>query len=344
MATPQTAPVLSYRPRAVLAMSAAAYDAALPEPQRTRLTALAELRAPRALEDLDDPAAAALLADAEVLVTGWGCPPITPAVLDRAPELRAIVHTAGTVKTFLDRAVFARGIRVSSAATANAIPVAEFTFAAIVLACKRAFRLSHLYTTRRQRPDLSRERWLGTRGAVVGVVGASRVGRRVIELLAGLDVTVLVFDPYLPAAEARALGVQLVELDALLARSQVVTLHAPVTPDTVRLIDARRLALLQDGAVLVNTARGALVDHDALTAEVAAGRIDAVLDVTDPEPPHPDSPLFRLPNVFLTPHLAGSLGGETARLGESALDELARYAAGEPFRHEIRSEEFDRLA
>jgi phosphoglycerate dehydrogenase-like enzyme len=127
-------------------------------------------------------------------------------------------------------------------------------------------------------------------------------------------------------------------------RSDVDTLHAPALPETHYLLDARRLALLRDGAVLVNTARGALVDPEALVRELVAGRIDAVLDVTEPEVLPPDSPLYELPNVFLTPHVAGALGSERARLVELALDEIARFVRGEPLQHEVRLEDWDRIA
>ena len=107
-------------------------------------------------------------------------------------------------------------------------------------------------------------------------------------------------------------------------------MHAPLIPETVGLVDARLLGLLQDGAVLINTARGKIIDADALLASACSGRIDAVLDVTDPEPLPPDSPLLDLPNVFVTPHVAGAVGNEIARLGELAVGELERLVAGQP--------------
>lgn len=164
----------------------------------------------------------------------------------------------------------------------------------------------------------------------VGVVGCSRVGRRVIELLRQLDVTVLVHDPYLPESELRALGAIPTGLDQLVAAGDVVSLHAPATEETRHLMDRRRLALLRDGATLINTARGSLVDTEALIAELRTGRIDAVLDVTEPDPLPADSPLFDLPNVTLTPHVAGSLGSELRRMGAFAVAEVERYAAGRP--------------
>jgi phosphoglycerate dehydrogenase-like enzyme len=185
---------------------------------------------------------------------------------------------------------------------------------------------------------------IGNYRKVVGIVGASRIGRLVLQHLRAFDFSVLVSDPYLSAEEAAHFGAEKVEVDELLRRSDVVSLHAPALPETHHLLDARRLALLRDGAVLVNTARGALVDGDALRAELVAGRIDAVVDTTDPEILLADSPLYDLPNVFLTPHIAGAMCAETQRMATLALDEIERFAKGEPLAHEIRLEDLARIA
>jgi phosphoglycerate dehydrogenase-like enzyme len=206
-------------------------------------------------------------------------------------------------------------------------------------------RAARDYGARRARIDaLAEYPDIGNRARTVGLVGASRVGRRVIELLRPFELRVVVADPFLDDAEAARLGVERRELDELLAEAHVVSLHAPALPATRHMIDRRRLALMRDGAVLINTARGALVDHDALTDVLRSGRIAAVLDVTEPEPLPPDSPLFSLPNVVLTPHIAGALGTEVTRLGDAAIDELSRYAAGLPFEHPLRAEDLDRVA
>jgi phosphoglycerate dehydrogenase-like enzyme len=290
-------------------------------------------------------AARAALEPAEVLLTGWGCAPVDEAALAAAPRLRAIVHAAGSAKRHVTPACWRRGILVSTAATANAQPVAEYTLAAILLANKAALPAARAYRERRARIDpLAEYPAVGNYAKTVGLVGASRVGRRVIELLAPFDLRLLVSDPYLGEAEARHLGVELRPLDELLACADVVSLHAPALPSTRHLLDRRRLGLLPDGAVLVNTARGSLVDHDALLAELRAGRISAVLDVTEPEPLGADSPLFTLPNVVLTPHIAGALGTEVRRLGDSAIAEIARYAAGRPFAHPLVAADLDRVA
>jgi phosphoglycerate dehydrogenase-like enzyme len=170
------------------------------------------------------------------------------------------------------------------------------------------------------------------------------VGRRLLELLRPFDFQVLLHDPTLAPGEAEALGAEPVELDDLVARADVVTLHAPSLPSTRHQIDARRLALMRDGAILVNTARGALVDHAALERELASGRIDAVIDTTEPELLPADSPLYELPNVFLTPHVAGALGSETRRLVDLALGEIERFVRGEPLRHEVRRADLETIA
>ncbi len=335
------------RPRTVLVMSTGLLDDVFPPAVRSRLEETADLLDPAVISEFGSPAALRALSGAEVLLTGWGCPPVDAALLDRAPGLRAVIHAAGTVKTFLSPAAFERGIVVSSAAAANAVPVAEFTLAAIIMGAKRVFPLAGLYRARRTHrtaADLDRHAWLGTHGLTVGVVGASRIGRRVIELLRVLDAEVLLHDPYLGAAEATALGVTPVDLDTLVATSDVVSLHAPDTPETRGMIDARRLGLMRPGTLLVNTARGPLVDTEALTGHLVDGRLDAVLDVTSPEPLPPGHPLWDLPNVFLTPHLAGAQGNEVGRLGALAVDELARYARGEPFGHPVHRADLGRIA
>ncbi len=310
-----------------------------------RLAALCSLVDPKPLDRLDDERAEALLPRVEVLLTGWGCPPLDAAVLERAPRLAAVVHAAGTVKNHVTPACFDRGIRVSCAAAANALPVAEYTLAAILFANKRVFRLEQRYRELRGWRLWSDEApGLGNFEKRIGIVGASRIGRRLIELLRPFDFRVAVHDPWLPEAEAAELGVEKLELEPLLERSDLVTLHAPSLPETRHLLDRRRLALMRDGAVLINTARGALVDPEALTAELVSGRIDAVIDTTDPEILPADSPLYDLPNVFLTPHVAGALGAETRRMATLALDEIERFVGGRALLHEVRREDWDRIA
>jgi phosphoglycerate dehydrogenase-like enzyme len=291
-----------------------------------RLEAVADV-APDVVTARDD-VAHGTLEDAEVLVTGWGAPRLDEELLAQVPRLRAVVHTAGTVKSFVTPAVWERGIQVSSAATSNARPVAEYTLAMILLAGKRVLDAAAMYDRHRSFSGWSLPSPLGNNGLVLGIVGASRTGRQVLRLLEPFDIEVLLYDPWVDAADARALGTTAVSLDELLGRSDVVSLHAPALPETYRMIGRRELALMQDASTLVNTARGQLVDTGALTREVTDGRLRAVLDVTDPEPLPEDHPLFGAPGVLLTPHVAGSLGNELRRLGMSAVGEVERLAAG----------------
>ncbi|MEU9996149.1 hydroxyacid dehydrogenase [Streptomyces sp. NPDC050848] len=293
--------------------------------------------------DLTAPHARPLLADSEILLSGWGCPVIDEQVLSAAPRLRAVVHAAGSVKHHLSPAVWRRGLTVSSAAGANAVPVADYTMSMIQLAAKRVFREARAYgTSGAVWPALDPS--FGLRGRTVGVVGASRIGRLVLARLGTLPVRLLVADPYLDPAEARALGAELRDLDDLLGASDIVTLHAPLLPETTELLGAPRLALLRDGAVLINTARGALVDTEALVPHCVSGRIDAVLDVTEPEPLPAGHPLIGLPNVLLTPHVAGAMGTEVERLGAFAVDEIERLVHDLPLLGEVTAEDLSRIA
>ncbi len=312
--------------------------------QLARLEACGRIPDPAPISDWSDERADALLAEAEVLVGHWGCPTLTADVLDRAPELRLFAYGAGTVKWQVTDAVFERGIVVTSAAAANAVPVAEYTVAAILLANKGVF----VVRERQRDPeahlplDLSQ---VGNCGTRVGIVGASLVGRLVIDALRATDLELAVYDPYLSADEAAALGVEKVDdLDALCASVRLLSIHAPDIPPTRGMIGAAQLAALPDGATVVNTARPALVDQDALVAELTTGRLAAVLDVTDPEPLPAGHPLLGLPNAFVTPHVAGAMGNELVRLSELAVTEVERFVAGEPPVHPVTAADIDRIA
>jgi phosphoglycerate dehydrogenase-like enzyme len=275
-------------------------------------------------DDVVTPAAVAHagLDDVDVLVTGWGAPPLDDATLDAMPHLRLVVHTAGTVKSLVTPAVWERGVRVSSGAATNALPVAEYALAMVLLAGKRVGEAAEHYATGRRLDAWRPAGEVGNNGATVGVVGASRTGRRLLELLRPFDLRPLLHDPSVTPAQATELGAELLPLDALLAASDVVTLHAPALPATHRMIGAAQLARMRDGTTLLNTARGSLVDTDALTAEVLRGRLRAVLDVTDPEPLPPDHPLLEAPNLLVVPHIGSATHRTRERMADLAVDNL----------------------
>ncbi len=332
---------MTHRPTALFAMHARHLPMIFPVNTMAGLRRLVDVDETLVAERFDSPDVQAVLADVEILVTGWGCPPIDATVLRTAPRLRAILHAAGSVKGHLAPECWERGLVVSSAADANAVPVAELTLAMILLAGKDVFGLRERYRRERMFALGEIQPGIGNFRRRVGIVGASRIGRQVVQLLKPFDLAVSLTDPYVSVPPA---GVRLLELDDLLRESDVVSLHAPATPETHHLLDKRRLALIPDGGVLINTARGSLVDTDALVAELAGGRISAILDVTDPEPLPADSPLFDLPNVFLTPHIAGSHGNELDRLGRTVVAELERLITGVPLAHQILPGDLDRAA
>ncbi|MFF8374982.1 hydroxyacid dehydrogenase [Streptomyces sp. NPDC015661] len=337
-------PTTDNRPNLLLAMGRGVDERLLTPAHRTRLTRLAHTDPHLVAHDLTAPGppVAAALAEAEILLTCWGATPLTAEVLDRAPRLRAVVHAAGSVKHHITDACWERGIRVTSAAAANALPVAEYTLAAILFAGKGVLRSARRYAELRADDSwLAESAAWGNHRRTIGIVGASRIGRRVVELLRPFDFEILLYDPYVTTPPP---GAALVDLDELCARSTVVSVHAPQLPATHGMIGAAQLAAMPDGTTLINTARGSLVDEPALLPHLASGRLHAILDVTDPELPPPDSPLWTLPNVLLTPHVAGSLGNELHRMTDQALEEVARYGRGEPFLEEVRASDLQRSA
>ncbi|MCX5371720.1 hydroxyacid dehydrogenase [Streptomyces sp. NBC_00015] len=331
-------------PRAVFAMDPVHLPLLFPSPLVRRLRQSAEIDPAFVVRDFTDPAAASALAGAEILITGWGCPRLDPDILDATPRLRTVLHAAGSVRSLAGETLWSRGVTVSSAVTGNAVPVAEYTLAMILLAGKDAFVHRERFRRNHAQPTHAETATTGNLGRRVGVIGASRVGRRLLELLRPFDFEVLLHDPYVDATEAVELGAHLHSLEDLLRHSDIVSLHAPDIPETRHMLDRDRLALIRDGGVLINTSRGALVDHSALTDELVSGRLHAVLDVTEPEPLPAGSPLYRLPNVFLTPHIAGSLGNELERLGRIVVEELERLADGLPLAHEVRHADLARVA
>lgn len=283
------------------------------------------------------------LRDTELLLTGWGAPVVDGALLERAPHLRGVLHAAGSVKHMIAPEVWARGVAVVSAAAANADPVAEIAVAQIVLAARGVPAARRRYARERQLAAAGAAS--GARGRTVGLVALGEIGRRVAERLEGSGLRLLAADPFADAAAAAEVGVDLVGLEELFATADVVSLHAPLLPATTGMIDAALLRRLPEGATLINTARGGLVDEDGLVA-VWQERPDltALLDVTVEEPPAESSPLWTLENVELTPHVAGSMGEDRAAMGRLVAAELRRWAAGEALQHRIDPTSLDRIA
>jgi phosphoglycerate dehydrogenase-like enzyme len=276
-----------------------------------------------------------LLADVDVLVTAWGGPQLTPELLASAPRLGLVLYGAGSVRTLVTPDSWARGVRVTTANSVIAESVAEFTLAQVLYALKHGWR--YVLGSRERVEALPRaNNEPGAAGSVVGLMSLGATGQATARLLGRHELDLQAYDPYVDPAVAAALGVHLVSLEQLFATSDVVSLHAPVLDATRKVVSTELLSSMKHDATLINTARGALIDEDALVT-VLRERTDlfAVLDVTDPEPALPGSPLFSATNIVVTPHLAGTLNTERRRQGQLMAAELERYVAGEPLEHEI---------
>ena len=279
------------------------------------------------------------LAGCEGALTSWGCAHIDATALEGAQDLKIVTHAAGSVRPVVSDALWERGIKVTSAAAAIAVDVAQTTLGLMIVSVKNIFRIKDW--TRAGNWGGYAEECRGTHEMdrkKVGIVAASHVGRNVIRLLAGFDVEILLYDPFVTEDGAKELGARKVELDELCRECDVVSLHAPSIAEMRHMIDARRLAMMKDDAVLINTARGSLIDENALCEELAKGRLFACIDVTDPEPPSPESPLRSLPNVVLTPHIAGCAAEMRRRVGDHAVEELRRFFSGEPLMNQVTRE------
>ncbi|MCC6683009.1 MAG: hydroxyacid dehydrogenase [Phycisphaeraceae bacterium] len=284
-----------------------------------------------------------VLHDMDVLLSGWEPPLLDEQFLDAAPNLKLFLYGAGSVRKALTEAFWERDIKVCSAWGANALPVAEFTLSQIFACLKGVWQYALQAHTTGRYPQ--RQDYPGAYGSTVGLISLGMIGRRVCQLLKPFDLKVIAYDPFMSEQQAEALGVQLVDLDELFRRCDVVSVHAPRLPETIGMISGRHLEMMKHRASFINTARGAVVREQEMI-DVLRRRPDlqAVLDVTHPEPPEPGSPLYQLPNVMLTPHIAGSHHIECRRMGRFMVEELKRYIAGETLQWQITQQQAAILA
>jgi phosphoglycerate dehydrogenase-like enzyme len=282
-----------------------------------------------------------LLGDVELLFSGWEGGALDQVFLDAAPSLKAVFYGGGSVRGLVTDAFWERNIHLTSAASANAVPVAEFTLAQIILSLKRTWRYVRELQRTRTYPKYEAEgkKVIGAYQSTVGIVSLGMIGRRVREMLRVLDVEVLAYDPYATPDDVAMLDIQLVSLGELFRRSDVVTIHAPLLKETEEMISGDLIASMKPHATLINTARGAVINESQMI-EVLRRRIDlfAVLDVTRQDPLDPSSPLHFMENVVLTPHIAGSLNGECHRMGRWMIEEAKRFLNGDDLCWEIRRE------
>jgi phosphoglycerate dehydrogenase-like enzyme len=329
-------------PRILLSVPAVETDAFFP-PETRR--ALGELGAVIEIEPgaLQAPEAFRVAAaGVQVFVTAWGFPRLDAARLALAPDLRFVMHAASSLHALLGDGFWAAGVPVSQAGAAMAPSVAELSLTftlALLRRTHRMDRLLHSGATWHDARAVGRAREIS--GARISVIGASRTGRRYIEACRALGAEIRVYDPYL--VDSDPLTPLSGGLREVLAWGDVIALHAPATPETYAMIGAEEIAAIRDGGVFVNTARPSIVDMDALFTAVAAGRIDAALDVFDAEPLPLDDRWRTLPNVLLTPHVAGASLDSRRRAGRIVVEEVRRHICGEPLQHALTRKDLERM-
>ncbi len=278
-----------------------------------------------------------LLEEVEIIFSGWGAPRMDEEFLKNTPNLKAVFYGSGSVRKMVTDAFWKREITLANAYAANAVPVSEFTLATILLSLKLAWRCAAARRGLTEMP--SRLDTPGAYGSTIGLISLGMIARLVVERLRPFDVKVIAFDPFITEEAAAEFNIELVSLDEIFRRSDVVSLHAPVLEETIGMIRGKHFSAMKPNSTFINTARGAIVNEPEMI-EVLQKRPDlqAVLDVTYPEPPVEGSPLYSLPNVTLTPHIAGSVNGECRRMGRYMIDDLKRYLEGKPMKWKLSRE------
>ena len=303
--------------------------------QRKRIAELTSLQV-ATLDPLDLEVESTVLQDVEILFSGWGGPPVDARLRSLAPNLKLYLYAGGTPRGILRESGPDSRVVVCSSVEQNSFCVAEYTLAFILLGLKQALPLASRIRRERGYPRLEEKRFLGNYRRRVGLIAMGCTARQLVALLRAHDHEIIVFDPYVDEAEAEALGVRLVGLEELFRTSHVVSVHAPVTRETASMISGDHIRLMPLQATFINTSRGKILDEDSVVSALRERPdIFTVLDVAAMEPPPPDSALYDLENVLLTPHIAGALFSECTRLGDAMIDEAQRFMRGEPLRYQV---------
>jgi len=309
-----------------------------PDEARDRLEAVGSVTYNQASEKLTADELRALLSGVDVIVTRWtGCPQITESELETADGLELLVHVGGSVPAVASEAVYDRGVTVCSAIRVMGAFVAEATLAHILAGLRAIPQFDASLNNGGWDREVAPVDTLFDK--TVGLVGLGSAGQEVLKLLEPFGVDINIYDPYVgPDRLVAHDSASLASLEKVLAESDVVSVHAAKTEETIHLLDEQRLAQLRDGALLVNTARGAIIDEQALIAELQTGRLTAALDVYQTEPIEEDNPLRTLDNAILNPHLAAKPTGR--RMALAMVDETERFAENEPLQHRISRDRY----
>jgi phosphoglycerate dehydrogenase-like enzyme len=286
------------------------------------------------------------LRDVECIFSTWNMPVVSETFIHEIlPNLQAVFYAAGSVKYFAQPFLNC-DVQIFSAAAANAIPVAEFVTAQIILANKGYYGAQLRYKGRRFRSARRlAAQHPGNYGSKVGIIGVGAVGSKVIELLQPYSLRVLAYDPYLDDARAREMNCEKVSLEIIFQECQVISNHLPDIPDTQNMLNYSSFSKMQDAATFINTGRGAqVVEKDLVRVLRRNPRMCALLDVSRREPLWPTSSFYRMPNVFITPHIAGSIRDEQWRMAAHMLDAYKKWRAQDRCAYEVTQEILDRMA
>lgn len=286
------------------------------------------------------------LRDVEYIFSTWGMVDLTEEEIKTfLPSLKAVFYAAGTVQYFA-KPFLKCGVRVFSAWAANAVPVAEYTTAQIVLANKGFFKSSP-YSSSGDREKACREfeHYKGNYGAKVGIIGAGMIGKLVINMLKSYNISVMVFDPFLPDKTAESLSVKKVSLETMFSECEVVSNHLANNAQTQGMLNGTLFEKMLPYSTFLNTGRGAqVVESDLIAVLKNRPDLTAILDVTYPEPPEKNSEFFTLPNCILTPHIAGSSGEEVKRMSEYMREEFEKMTSGEAVKYEVTLKMLETMA
>lgn len=284
-----------------------------------------------------------LLVNADIAVTSWGCPLLNRELTAGSPKLGFVAHAGGSVKAVFDPELYGLGMRTAGNARVLGRGVAETALGLTIASLKNLWQVSR---------DIANGGWNEHFGQIrelfdlkIGVIGAGFAGRHYIKLMQNFDVEVLLYDPYVDATKAAEMGAVKMELEPLLKQADVVSIHAPSIPETNHMFRAETLALMKDNAILINTARGSLLNEKDLYEHMSKGKLQyACIDVTDPEPPEADNPLRGLPNVIFSPHLAGLTNNGLGRIGKGVVEQIMAYVAGAPVDGEVTEDMLKHMA
>ena len=278
------------------------------------------------------------LRDVEVIFATWGMPNLSDEQLARMPNLKAVFYAAGNVKAFAQRLVD-HGIVLVSAWGINAVPVAEMALAQVLLSCRGYYRAMRRYSENHDQSQAKAFNRTGVFGETVGLIGMGMIGKRLAKHLQYFSFNVIANDPFLSEEQAEELGVELASVEDLFRRSHIVSNHVPDIPSTKNVLTGPLFESMREGATFINTGRGAqVVEPDLIRVLKKRPDLTALLDVTSPEPPSDDSEIWMLPNVWISPHVGGSVGDEVVRMADCAIEEFLAWESGKPLRFQVTRE------